>query len=158
MSAKKTFFMFLYTMVFFLHSPATKAVEEITNLQTFSQQAMSENKVAILYMSATHCVYCMKLNRDVVNPMMGNKGYQKSILLQKLEIDLMSDIINFDGQTVSRDDLIERYNIIATPTLLFVNERGEEIAERLEGYQSEEFYWYYLDKSIEQATKLNEKR
>ena len=152
---RKHFVISVYAVVmFFLHSQAyADNTHKKINLQQLAARAVKQNKVVILYMSATHCAYCMKLNRDVIEPMLGNKGYQESVLLQKIQIDLILAIVDFNGKVISSDDLIEKYNIIATPTLLFVNSQGEEIADRLEGYQSEEFYWYYLDKSIDKAAK-----
>ena len=36
-------------------------------------------------------------------------------------------------------------------TLLFLNDKGEEVAERILGYNTPEFYGAYLDKAIDKA-------
>jgi hypothetical protein len=41
--------------------------------------------------------------------------------------------------------------VVGTPTLLFLDSGGEELTQRLVGYHSEDFYWYYFDEAIENA-------
>jgi hypothetical protein len=41
--------------------------------------------------------------------------------------------------------------VVGTPTLLFLDNKGEELTSRLVGYHSEDFYWYYFDEAIEIA-------
>jgi len=42
--------------------------------------------------------------------------------------------------------------VMVTPTILFLGSSGEELSERLVGYQSQEFYWRYLVKGIAQSS------
>ena len=60
-------------------------------------------------------------------------------------------IKDFDGSKVSAASFMEQYGVVVTPTVLFLGSSGEELSERLVGYQSADFYWQYLLEGIEQA-------
>ena len=121
------------------------------DLKERAQSAKAHNKVMILYIGASYCTYCKKLNRDVINPMLSNKGYNQKVALTHIELDGTKLIIDFSGKAIDSDELVEKYNIDVTPTLLFMDNKGNEIAKRIVGYQNKDFYWFYLDQSIDVA-------
>lgn len=122
-----------------------------TDLKMESVLSISSGKPYVLYISRKDCPDCKRLERDVLVPLIRSRQYDSMISLRELIWDRNS-IKGFNGKSISAEKLIEQYRVIGTPTLLFLNEKGNEIAERLAGYQSEDFYWYYLDKAIELAT------
>ncbi len=123
-----------------------------SNLQTDAQIALQLNKPLIIYVAAAYCTYCLRLERDVLNTVAASSAYQH-IVLRRLLRDDTRPIIDFDGQDQSPASWVTRHDVPLSPTLLFVNARGEEIAPRLVGYQGPEFYWYYLDERIALATE-----
>lgn len=123
-----------------------------SNLQTDAQTAQQLNKPLVIYVAAAYCTYCLRLERDVLNTVAASSAYQH-IVLRRLLRDDTRPIIDFDGQGQSPASWVTRHDVPLSPTLLFVNARGEEIAPRLVGYQGPEFYWYYLDERIALATE-----
>ena len=134
-----------------LQSAEASQTDRDINLAHHAQLATKQQKVLIIYFTATYCSFCKRLNNDVIQPMYRNEGYRNKVILREIVMDEQSTITDFNGKATDVDDLASKYNIQATPTLIFVDEKGNEIAERLEGYQSVDFYWYYLDKSIDSA-------
>ena len=126
-------------------------IPENLNLKLIAKTVTKEHKAQILYFSASYCTYCKQLNLDVIDPISRNDHYQKTITISEIMIDGKTSIIDFDGSSTNQETLESRYKIQATPTLVFVDERGDEISSRLTGYQNKDFYWYYLDKSINKA-------
>jgi hypothetical protein len=68
-----------------------------------------------------------------------------------LRIDSALPLRDFDGQSVAPDALASRYRTRLTPTVLFLDDRGRELTERIIGINTVDFYGYYLDAAIDAA-------
>jgi thioredoxin-related protein len=116
-----------------------------------AEQARATGKPILLYISTTDCGFCRRLQRDVLDTVANNDEYSEKVLLRKLVWDSALPVNDFQGRAQLPADLIHQLNVDVTPTLLFLDDHGQEVAERLVGYQNADFYWYYLDNNIEQA-------
>ena len=117
-----------------------------------AQDAMAaEGKPLVLYVAHSTCPYCKRLDREVMPAVVNTQAYQQAISLQKLVWDDTTPVRWRNNEMISPDDLVARYRVIATPTILFLNAQGEEVAKRIEGYRDADFYWFYFDQSIETA-------
>jgi len=112
--------------------------------------AEGSGKVYLLYVSRPQCPYCKRLEKNVLSPMRVSKAYVDSVDLYELSYE-GAEIVDFDQETRSSIEIVRQFGIIGTPTLLFLDGSGTEIAERIVGYHSEDFYWYYFEQSIETA-------
>jgi thioredoxin-related protein len=121
------------------------------NLYNKANEVKEQDKVTILYFAASYCGFCEELNIDVIHPMLLNDEYRQKVKIREVLLDDPSPITGFGDGKSDPDSLVLKYDINVTPTLLFVDEMGDELAERLVGYQSRDFYWYYLDRSIDNA-------
>jgi len=121
------------------------------DLEADREIALSTNAIILLYFSAPDCRYCMKLEEAVLKPMLRSGDYDKQVLLRKVDWRSQSMIDDFSGQRISLNNLSERYAVKVTPTLVFVDPNGREAAPRILGFQSADFFWYYLDKSIKRS-------
>lgn len=110
----------------------------------------ADTKPLILAVDAEHCHYCARLQADHLDPMIGSEDYQH-VLIRSIELDGGYDITDFDGQTIAASALIQRYKVRLTPTLLFLNADGKEVAKRMLGYNTPEWYGAYLDRAIAKA-------
>jgi len=83
--------------------------------------------------------------------MLRSGDYDKQVLLRK--VDWRSPVIinDFFGQRISLQELSGRYDVKVTPTLVFVDSKGREVAPRILGFQSADFFWHYLDQRIQQS-------
>lgn len=125
-------------------------IQEAQNLALESQQAMIEDKVYLLYISRLECPYCARLKKNVLHPMLKNKDYEELLELRELSFE-GGQVVDFDGKSYLSIEIINRYAVIGTPTLLFLGDKGEELTSRIIGYHSEDFYWFYFDKAIKKA-------
>lgn len=125
-------------------------IAQVQNLASESRQAMAEDKVYLLYVSRLRCPYCAKLEKNVLLPMLNNKQYGKLVELRELSFE-GGEVVDFNNQSHLSIEIINQFAIPGTPTLLFLDNNGEELASRIVGYNSEDFYWYYFDKAIEAA-------
>ena len=120
-----------------------------SDLQQSAMTADKSGKVLVLYVTMDGCPYCAKLEADLLNTAyaMGELDFVHFVKLEWTE----RRITDFDGARVSTASFMEQYGVVVTPTVLFLGASGEELSERLVGYQSEEFYWHYLMEGIAQS-------
>ncbi len=135
-----------------LLSPATWAdsLQRGTDFSQLAKDMSANTQPLILVFDAEHCHYCARLQADHLDPMSVSEDYQH-VLLRSLEFEGDTVVTDFDGQVITAREFSRRYRVRLTPTLLFLNAEGEEIAERLLGYNTPELYGAYLDRAIERA-------
>lgn len=134
-------------------APVDAAVPLARNLQAAGQQAVSDCKPLLLEFSAVACDYCRLLEVEILNPTLLNSDYDHRVLMRKLLIDQSDRLTGFDGETVSAEELAAKYRVYVTPTLLFVDAEGRELADRMVGVTTLDFYGGYLDIALDNAQR-----
>ena len=122
-----------------------------TNLEQEGRLALTQQLPILLTFTSLVCSYCEQLEQDFLQPMLLGGGYNDKIIIRKLELYPGATVIDFNGQPVSASELADRYRVFVTPTLLFVDGNGSELAERMLGINTPELYGGYLDNCIETA-------
>jgi len=105
----------------------------------------------LLEFSADDCSYCTLLEEEVLNPTLLDRNYEQRVLMRKLILDRGIKLRNFSGKSINASDLANQYKVFVTPTLLFVDRQGTELAERMVGVTTLEFYGGYLDQALDAA-------
>lgn len=132
-------------------SSAWAEVPLAQDLRKAGKQAEQNCAPVLLEFAAEHCDYCILLEEEILAPTLLNSGYDKRVLMRKLLIDNGSTLIDFDNRTAEAADIADQYNVWLTPTVLFVDRNGNELAERLIGISSVDFYGGYLDIALDQS-------
>ena len=118
------------------------------DLKTTANQ--SPQKLVVLYFTAEYCMYCKALDRDVLGPVMRSREYAEIANFQRVKHDEPeTKLTDFDGSLVSNRELIQRYKVNATPTLIFLGPNGHEVASSSVGFLTVDFNGAYLDQSLE---------
>ena len=115
-----------------------------------SSEAQAEGKIFVRYISRPGCPYCARLEKSVLHPMLKMPEYTARVSLRELSW-VEGAIRDFDGDARYIGKIVKRYGIVTTPTLLFLNPEGREIAERLVGFTGDDFYFSYLAHSVHLA-------
>ncbi|MFQ5642794.1 MAG: thioredoxin family protein [Thiogranum sp.] len=105
----------------------------------------------LLEFAADDCDYCTLLEEEILNPTLLDRDYDQRVLMRKLVLDPGIRIIDFTGKQTDATHLASRYKVFVTPTLLFVDRHGAELAERMVGVTTLEFYGGYLDQALDTA-------
>jgi thioredoxin-related protein len=121
------------------------------NLQADGQLAHDRRLPILLAFSAIECSYCELLEEEFLQPMLLGGEYRDRIMIRKLVLDNGSRLADFSGKPVDATLLSDRYRVYVTPTILFVDENGTELAERMVGINTPELFGGYLDDCIETA-------
>lgn len=158
MNLLKKNYLWLALIFFFNTAVFAKEIAKAENFVKDAKISLEQHKPIFLYVSSKSCVYCKRLEKDIIGPMLNSGEYEKKIIMRKITLEDNDPIIDFSGQRVLPADFLVDYQINATPTLLFLDHQGKQITKRIEGYLSDDLFWYYLDKSIDQSVaKLHQK-
>ena len=119
-----------------------------TDLKSFADQF--PDRVVVLYFTAEYCMYCQALDRQVLGPILRGGDYEAIAQFYRVQQDEPeTKLTDFDGKKISNRDLIQRYQVDVTPTIIFVGPDGLEIASSIVGFLTVDFYGAYLDQSIQ---------
>ena len=119
-----------------------------TNLKVFVDQF--PDRVVVLYSTAEYCMYCQALDREVLGPVFCSGDYEGISQFFRVQHDEPETKLNdFDGTIISNHDLIQRYQVDVTPTVIFLGPDGLEVTSSIVGFLTADFYGAYLDQSIQ---------
>ncbi|MDH5786112.1 MAG: thioredoxin fold domain-containing protein [Chromatiales bacterium] len=128
----------------------------ISQVQDFSPLAtlLEQKRVPLVLMfSSEHCAYCVRVESEFLIPMQISGDYDNRAIIRKVEIDSGNELVDFSGQRLSADQFASRYHIYVTPTVVFLDHHGNQLAPKRVGLMTPDFYGGYLDDSI--ATALD---
>lgn len=125
------------------------AIDAVTDFEKLSQLARRDGKVIMLEVTASYCDYCHLLEEEIIKPMLRSGDYEQTVFIRQLEIDGLYPVNDFSGQSTSHARVAERYKVILTPTLLFLDADGKEVAPRILGINSLDFFGAYVDEALE---------
>jgi len=131
--------------------PAEVEIPLATDLQADGRQAREARLPILLTFSAIVCEYCRQMEDDFLRPMLISGEYTDRILIRRLLLDNGSRVTDFSGERIATTQLSDRYKVFVTPTLLFLDGNGNELARRMVGINTPEMYGGYLDECIDTA-------
>ncbi len=109
------------------------------------------HKPLLLVFVADYCHFCKAIEEEYLKPMLRNRDYDNKVVIRLFRVDMPGQVIDFYGKPVSEDEFAARYDAKLTPTAVFLDSRGRELAPRIVGVSNIEFYGGFLDDGIEQA-------
>lgn len=125
-------------------------VPATTDLQTLGQLAEQRRLPVLLVFTADHCTYCELLEAEILRPMLLSGEYRDQVIIRKIRLD-GGTIRDFRGRSVAAGTYATRHDVFVTPTMLFVDADGREVAERLVGIHTVEMFGGLVDAAIEEA-------
>lgn len=123
------------------------------DLRADGRQSARHDRPIVLVFSARNCSYCELLESSILRPSLMGGYYDDQIIMRKLMLDSQLPIGDFDGQRRAPSAISRRYQVHVTPTVLFVDAQGKELAPRLVGINTVEMYGGYLDAAIQEARR-----
>lgn len=134
---------------------AGEILPQAVDLQATATVAKSHKVPVILFMTATWCHYCERLKENIMFPMMQHTRIEDYAEFREVYIDRPGwNIRDFDGNPLNMKEFAKRYKVFVTPTTLFLNEKGEIIADTVLGLGLEEHYPVQLDRSMNKALEV----
>ena len=123
----------------------------VHDLAAVARDARARRLPIALVVSMDHCPYCVRLEEDFLRPMLISGDYTDRVIICKLDLDSYQRVRDFQGRETTGRDLAGRYGVRLAPTVLLLDPQGEELAPRLVGLTTPDFYGGYLDAAIDES-------
>jgi thioredoxin-related protein len=117
------------------------------SLQAAGAAAKAMGQPLVLMVSLPGCPWCELLRRNYLAPMRGEGVHAFQIMVN----DRTRTVRDFSGAPSTGADIAQIYGAKLTPTLLFLNAAGQEIAPRIEGVASADLIGAQLQASFQKA-------
>ena len=104
-----------------------------------------------VFVSQQGCQFCEALRRQVLFPMIRAGELSDRAIFRELSLDAGFTVTDFDGNEIGGRNFADRYAAAVTPTLLFLDARGVEIADKIVGISNIEYYSFYFNRALESA-------
>lgn len=150
---RQLFYPLVAASTLFWTIPVTAGVEVPygTDLRADGATAQAQQLPILLEFSAIGCVYCRQLESEFLVPMLISGEYTDKVIIRRLLVDTGQHVTDFDGTTRAAADIASRYKAWVTPTIVFIDSTGREVAERMKGINTPELFGGYLDACIDTA-------
>lgn len=106
--------------------------------------------VAVLIMGPD-CGYCERLRQEFLEAPATRGTLERGAVTQEISRDLGGKVTDFDGERIRTRRFLDRYEIFATPTLLFLSPEGELLAPALVGFNDPQNYGELVAKRMNRA-------
>ena len=113
-----------------------------------SASARRQHSPILVVFSADTCGYCVKLKREVMEPLSHNPRAEEPLLIREFDINAGGKVTDFNGERIRSRQFKRRYGIFATPTLLILDADGQLLTDPLVGYNSASEYRELLHASL----------
>ena len=128
---------------------ADTALPVPTSLPKAATLAVGKGEPLVLLVSLPGCPYCEMVRRSYLSPM----RVEGLLVSQINTTDATSPLEGFNGKRSSGAEFTREMSIRITPTVLFLDASGRELAPRLEGFTGPDFYGAYLNEALANARK-----
>jgi len=126
-----------------------KHIQELDNLYTLGQQARQTNLPIMLSFGAEWCDFCHLLNEEVLNPMaLGGRYEGKYMYMRYVSIDDDQPIPGIDNQPIIKDKWSDNFDVQVTPTVVFIDGNGKQIAPTIVGVTNVDLYSAMIHESL----------
>ncbi len=126
-------------------------IQHSEDLARDGELARQRNVPMLVMFSMDNCPYCNIVEDEFLRPMLISGDYEDKVLIRMIKVDSYDTLTDFNGESIEADDIANRYSAFLTPTVVFVDSRGNELAERLVGLTTVDFYGGDLDDRIDLA-------
>lgn len=120
-----------------------------TDLYADGRLAHNRNLPLLIMFSMDGCAYCEMVREDFLEPMLKSGDYTDKVIMRIIKVDDFGEVRDFDGELRLASKIAGYYRASVTPTVIFVDYRGHELAPRLLGISTPAFYGGDLDNAID---------
>ena len=90
-------------------------------------QAQNSDKIILISVLAENCPYCRKMENNVYSESVIQEGITEYFLPVVIDVNESEDFV-FNGEPISTNKLLSNWNVMGTPTTLFVDDDLKIIA------------------------------
>lgn len=125
---------------------------ELNDLQALGQEAQKNQLPIMLLFSAKWCDYCLVLKDQVLEPMLLSGMYEGQwMYMRQVNLDDGTPLKTIDGRTLSKGKWAFQMKADLTPTILFLDGNGKQVAEPIIGISEVTLYTGLIHSRLNQA-------
>ncbi|WP_334135643.1 thioredoxin family protein [Tepidimonas sp.] len=124
------------------------ALPTAASLQTEARTAVARGEPLVVMVTLAGCAFCDVVRGHYLGPMQ-QRG--EVVAVQVDMLDRRTALRDVQGHPTTGYELARSWRVRVAPTVLFLDDRGRELAERLEGMGVADFYGPYLEQRLAQA-------
>ena len=112
------------------------------------EAALARRRALVVLVSLPGCPWCKLVRESYLAPMLADGQ-------PVVEVDMQDKggIVGFDGAATTSVRVAEALRVRVAPTVLFLGRGGRELAPRLVGVSSVDFYGAYLQDRVDAANR-----
>jgi thioredoxin-related protein len=130
-------------------SEPLKTIPTARSLQAEISVALQTSLPLLVFVSLDNCPFCKIARENYLLPLMN----EQSIPVVQVNFRHHTSVVDARGNVLTQDQLIRSWGVKVAPTVLFLGKEGREIAPRLSGGSTSDFYGAYLQERLEAAKK-----
>ncbi len=111
---------------------------------------LKTSKPLIVLVSLDNCPFCKISRENYLIPL----SREQSLQVVQVNLGHATAIVDTQGKRTTQAELIKSWNINAAQTVLFLGKSGQEIAPRLVGGTTSDFYGAYLQERVDLSIKI----
>ncbi|MFH5831775.1 thioredoxin family protein [Halalkalibaculum sp. DA3122] len=124
----------LLAVLFFMTVSAFQGVDRTAKINWYSLEeaqelAKSGDKKVMIYMEASWCGYCKKMEREVFPQKAVQDSLHKYYYPVRLDVE-SKDRVTYNGTEMSEREFAGSIRVSGTPTFLFINGQGEILGKQ----------------------------
>jgi thioredoxin-related protein len=118
------------------------------SLASALEAALARRRALVMMVSLPGCPWCKLVRQSYLAPLLAEGQ-------PVIELDMQDrgGVVGFDGAPTTSTRLAESLRVRIAPTVLFLGRGAREIAPRLAGVASEDFYGAYLQQRVDAANR-----
>lgn len=93
----------------------------------------------VVVVTGPNCGFCERMHKDLFDSRK-RCSLTSQAIAREFRTDTGGKITDFDGERVRSRVFLSRYGVFATPTVLFLDSHGDQLADPIVGYNQEDTY------------------
>ena len=136
----------------FLAVPAhAQALPLSTNWAKVGADAEARSLPVVVVVTGAECGHCTRMHREFLSDPAIHTLLMEQAVTRELQRETGGKITDFDGERLRARLFLARYDIFATPTVLFLDSQGGSLAPPVVGYNDAEAYLQIFTSRLKQA-------
>jgi hypothetical protein len=101
----------------------------------------------VVMVSLEGCPFCKTVRLNYLSPLRAHEG----LIVVQVDMRSAAPVLDFNATALTHDKIVRAWAVTMAPTLLFFGPSGAEVAPRLVGVSSRDYYGAFLDARLAQA-------
>lgn len=111
-----------------------------------------QRKIPILvFYSRAQCSWCAQARHEQLLPLANDPATAGRVLIREIALDSDMPLTDFSGRSTTHGAFAETRRIRTTPTLDFLDDRGNRLVEPLVGVRVPDFYGAVIERAITES-------